>query len=86
MISKNIVEQFEQMGTTEVHIVQNETVTTMEQVFTKYPNKYFRQSDFVQKLHKSNPFVNHCLHKLLDSKQIERFGTKRLYLYKKVQK
>ncbi len=85
MTSKNLIEQFEQIGTTEIHIVQNETVTIMEQVFTKYSSKYFKQSDFVKLLNKSNPFVNHCLHKLLKSKHIERFGTKRLYLYRKVQ-
>ena len=85
MTSKNLIEQFEQIGTTEIHMEQNETVSTMEQVFTKYPSKYFKQSDFVAKLNKSNPFVNHCLHKLLKSKQIERMGTKRLYFYKKVQ-
>ena len=42
----------------------------------------FKQADFVQNLQKSNPFINHCLHKLLDSGVIERKGTKRLYYYK----
>ena len=85
MTSKNLIEQFEQIGTKEIVLVSNETITIMEQVFTKYPSKYFKQKDFVQLLDKSNPFVNHCLHKLLKSKQIERMGTKRLYFYKKVQ-
>ena len=82
---KQILEQFKSAGTTDVQIVQNETLETMKAVFEQYSDKYFHQKDFVVLLKRSNPFINHQLHALLKAKTIERFGTKRQYSYRKTQ-
>ncbi len=84
-MKSKIVEKFSTLGTTEVSSVTNDTFDSMSQVFTEYPNKFFTQDDFVKQLNKSNPFINHQLHKLLKSKFILREGSKRKYFYKKVQ-
>ncbi len=81
-MNKIILDSFKNVGTEEVNIVSNETVDSMLKVFKEYNNKFFKQADFVKILNKSNPFINHCLHKLLKSSAIERQGTKRLYYYK----
>ena len=81
-MNKVLIDSFKNVGTEEISIVNNETVDSMIQVFTEYPNNFFKQKDFVKILKKSNPFINHCLHKLLKDNIINKSGTKRLYYYK----
>ena len=81
-MNKVLIDSFKNVGTEEISIVNNETVDSMIQVFNEYPNKFFKQTDFVKILKKSNPFINHCLHKLLKDNIINKSGTKRLYYYK----
>ncbi len=81
-MNKLLIDSFKNVGTEEISIVNNETVDSMIQVFTEYPNNFFKQKDFVKNLKKSNPFINHCLHKLLENNVITKSGTKRLYYYK----
>ena len=81
-MNKVLLDAFKNVGSEEINIVSNESVDAIKQVLTEYPNKFFTQKDFVENLKRSNPFINHCLHKLLDDGVIVRKGTKRLYYYK----
>ena len=81
-MNKVLIDSFKNVGTEEISIVNNETVDSMIQVFKEYNNNFFKQKDFVKILDKSNPFINHCLHKLLKDNIIVKSGTKRLYYYK----
>jgi len=80
-INADLLKQFENVGQAEVSVEQNETIESMRVVFTTYPKNYFTQLDFVKHLNKSNPFINHQLHKLLAENFIKRVGTKRKYYY-----
>jgi len=84
--AKELVEQFAEVGTSEPQVEINETVATMAAIFNAYPDSYFTQRDFVTRLNKSNPFINHQLHKLLSGNIIERIGTRRKYFYRLAQK
>lgn len=84
MTSKNIIQKFNELGSTNVEHLTNDTYETMLEIFTTYPNKWFQQNHFVKVLDKSNPFVNHQLHKLLKQKLVVRQGSKRKYFYQKV--
>ena len=83
-MKSKIVEKFANLGSEEVNTIGNDSYESMKIVFTEYPSKFFTQDDFVKSLNKSNPFINHQLHKLLKEKFIFREGSKRKYFYKKV--
>ncbi len=82
-MKKAILEKFAQVGSEEVVVESNDTLESMKQVFIEYPNKFFTQAEFVKVLSKSNPFINHQLHKLLAEGVIAKQGSKRKYYYKR---
>ncbi len=85
MTSKNVIQKFSELGSSEVQTLTNDTYATMSEIFNTYPSKWFEQGHFVKVLNKSNPFVNHQLHKLIKEGLIVRQGSKRKYFYQKVQ-
>ncbi len=80
-MNTKILDSFKNVGSEEISLVENETIEVMRSIFKEYPSKYFTQKEFVSGLKKSNPFINHQLHKLLETNYIVRKGTKRLYHY-----
>ncbi len=85
MTSKNLIQKFNELGSIEIQTLTNDTYETMLEIFNTYPNKWFEQGHFVKVLNKSNPFINHQLHKLLKQHLVVRQGSKRKYFYQKVQ-
>ena len=80
-----IIESFADLGKTEVSETStSETYETMKAVFKQYSNKYYSQADFVQSLHKSNPFINKMLHKLVADGVITRIKVGKAYAYKAI--
>ena len=81
-MNKKLIEQFATIGKAEIDEQNNDTYATMVEVFKSQPTNYFRQIDFVKVLKRSNPFINHQLHKLVADGVITREGTKKQYFYK----
>ncbi len=81
-MNKVILEAFKNVGVEEISTLENDTIEVMRSIFKEYPNKFFTQAMFVTGLKKSNPFINHQLHTLINEAFIKRGGTKRLYHYK----
>ncbi len=81
-MNKKLIEKFENIGSLEVSLVNNDTYETMKEVFENKPQVYFKQIDFVRILSRSNPFINHQLHKLLDNGVVVREGSKKQYFYR----
>lgn len=82
----SLIEKFSDLGKTEISEIQlGEVEENMKNVFLAYPTKYFVQKDFCEVLGKSNPRINHGLHKLMKDNVITRIGSKRQYFYIKIQ-
>ena len=70
--TSSAIERFATLGTTEIRAEVGEDTMNVLNVFTKYPDRFYTQKDFVQELGKSNPWINKILNRLVTSNIVTR--------------
>lgn len=78
--SKNIIESFKDLEK-QKSVVQTTLKDQMIDVFKSYPETFFTQRNFSERLNKRTQHINHILKELLKDQIILRSGSRKQYFY-----
>jgi hypothetical protein len=80
--SKKLIENFKDLENQTVKVGESTLKDQMIDVFKSYPETFFTQRNFSERLNKRTQHINHILKELLKDQIILRSGSRKQYFYK----